>query len=513
MTTLQRWLSLSTACGLGLVGLAAGVPSTVSAQVADEGVWSVTPRITVGQTFTDNVNLASRGRDSTDVVTSEFITEISPGVDVTRNTRRLSLNLNYTLRNRGNWRYSSRSTNAHLLSANSTTEVVRDTLFLDASASRSEQAFSLLQPVGIGTDVGEQRFSDVTRWSVGPRFQQRLGTAAVLSSAYSVNGVYYSGSNAPEDTLGQQGSVQLASGPQFTLVDWALRGSGRRENFRNFDDDVTFYDASATVGLNPTNKLRVFATGGREWNDFDSAFARDDGKFWNAGASFAFTRRTNVEASYGERFFGATRSLAVNQRNRRTTFRAQRSQSVVTSSTPGLTQTGVLGDFVDFGDFNCDVDPTSPECQLALVPVVDQVLFERVFVVDTTLVSMALNLPKTTWTLVGSVSERERRSAARQDIDPGLGRTDDSKVQSLQGQVRYRWSPRTNVALSLRYADTEFRELDRDDQLYSGQLAFNRRFGSNTNGSLTFRHQRRESSEDNADYRENAVIARATFLF
>lgn len=479
-----------------LVGLtaAAVVASPLQAQLVDEGRWSITPRISLAQTYTDNVNLSPPGNEDWDL-----ITEVSPGLSITRDTRRLSLAFDYSLINRAYWRDDRGMDASHVLRASSTTEVVRNNLFFDAEVSRREQPLSALTPVGIGGDVGRSGVQEVTTWRAGPRYQQRFGTFANLNTQYTVDGVHYH-SGGRSDSIGQQASAVVASGTRFTLVDWALRGSWRTVDFDEFEDDVTLSEAAATVGVNPTAKLRFFGTVGREWNDFQTGFSDREGEFWNVGASYAMTNRTSFEASYGERFFGTTRAFAVNQRNRRTVFRAERAQTLSTSRDPRLVQVDEILIIGPEGE------------QVGSIPLFDPVLFDRVFVVDSTTVTMTLNMPKTTWTLAGSIRDYERRSTG-DTVDDDFSLVDDRRERSLRGQLSWRLSGRSTATATLGYTESDYDNLDRIDERYLGQLGLNRSLGRNTTGSLTYRHQRLESTDDSQEYRENAVIGRVTMTF
>src|SRR5690349_8539532 len=74
----------STAAMLA-VSLAGGAVGSASAEE-----WRVTPRVTVEQSYNTNIDLAPKGQEKGD-----FVTSISPGVAVRGTGRRLSLNFDY----------------------------------------------------------------------------------------------------------------------------------------------------------------------------------------------------------------------------------------------------------------------------------------------------------------------------------------------------------------------------------------------------------------------------------
>jgi uncharacterized protein (PEP-CTERM system associated) len=63
----------------------------------------------------------------------------------------------------------------------------------------------------------------------------------------------------------------------------------------------------------------VFGTVGEEWNEYTSV-TETDGSFYSVGFGWAPTRRTSIEASVGERYFGRTYSLSGSHRTRMSTM-------------------------------------------------------------------------------------------------------------------------------------------------------------------------------------------------
>lgn len=475
--------------------------NTAQAQVGENVRWSFTPRLSVAQTYSDNVGLQPRGEES-----SDLITEVSPGFGIAGRSRRQELDVDYSLVNRLYWRDSDRSNTSHQVSLSSTTEVVRDRGFFDARAQRREAAFSLLGPVGLDGDVGDQNLREVTTWQLGPRYEERFGSFATLNSRYQVDGIHYSGRNTPDRALGQQAAAEISSGPTFTRFDWSVQGDWQRTDFRD-EDRVILSSASGTLGFAPTPRTRVFGTSGREWNDFATERDLDtDDTFWSVGGSWSPTIRTTLEASYGERFFGTTRTFSITQRNRHMVFRASRQQSVSSAVDRFDALLGAEPIFVG----GCD--PGDPDCDpVALLPIFDSVTFRRVVESDQTRLSLTFNRPKSAWTIS---ADRIDTQALSQDDSDLFERAEDNRRQdSVTGRMNWRLAPRTSFTAIARYADIEFSDIDREDQLYTGQLTLSRTIGQLGSGSLSYRHQRRDSDNDSAEYRENAVIARMTFTF
>ncbi|MGH8551201.1 MAG: hypothetical protein ACRERU_21860, partial [Methylococcales bacterium] len=65
-----------------------------SAGPACAGKWFATPRVTVRETFSDNINLSSSGSRQ-----SAFVTDIVPGFNLQRIGGRTQVNFNYQMQN------------------------------------------------------------------------------------------------------------------------------------------------------------------------------------------------------------------------------------------------------------------------------------------------------------------------------------------------------------------------------------------------------------------------------
>ena len=70
-----------------LTGVLAALVISMPALAAD---WQVRPRLSVSETYTDNVDLDPEGAES-----HEFVTEVTPGVSLSGTGKRLNLNFDY----------------------------------------------------------------------------------------------------------------------------------------------------------------------------------------------------------------------------------------------------------------------------------------------------------------------------------------------------------------------------------------------------------------------------------
>jgi hypothetical protein len=101
---------------------------------AGEGGWRFLPRISVFETYTDNVTFA-RGN----LKESDFITQLNPGISVLGVGRRFNVNVNYTMNNLIYANNSNFTRVRHQLNANGTAELIENLFFVDGRAMNTQQ--------------------------------------------------------------------------------------------------------------------------------------------------------------------------------------------------------------------------------------------------------------------------------------------------------------------------------------------------------------------------------------
>ena len=102
--------------------------------------WSVKPRISLTETFTDNANI-NRSASNTQ---NELITELAPGIRIEARTERLNAYLDYSLRGQFYARESDNNRSQNSLNTFGTLEAVENWLFLDFSGVIAQQTISAL---------------------------------------------------------------------------------------------------------------------------------------------------------------------------------------------------------------------------------------------------------------------------------------------------------------------------------------------------------------------------------
>ena len=487
--------------------------------------WRFEPYVNASSTYTDNVRQSSNNPQDALILTA------TPGFTLrSEGSRRVQASLQYGLTAVERFGGDQNDNIYHNLNAVGKAELVKDFLFIDGSARISQELISLLGSPADAT-INNSNRTTVGLYSISPYIQQRLGTFAFAQARYTASGAIFQNNVAP-DSSSNSFSASLNSGTRFTDFSWGLNYSLRKIQNRNAlnsvnNTDVTFESVSATAGYALTRQFRVFGTVGHDSNDYLST-SGTSGAFYSVGAGWTPTRRTNLEASVGERYFGRTFSLAAKHRTRLTQWRARYSEDVSDISQQLLEQSSRI--FWICGGGALIEAPNDPGGCQGPVTAGQLALFYSSYGVSTADLIKAglLNIATTngiyviksfnagvSWDLgklgFGLSAQDTKR------IYQALGNAQDH-IQDVTGSASYRLSETVtaNSILSLTRTSLDSsltNGVPRQDDLLSLSLGLNRRFTDQLYGALTFRHTQRSSNAANADYDENSLTASANMRF
>jgi uncharacterized protein (PEP-CTERM system associated) len=485
----QRWP------GRNLFALALAL-SAPTAYAAD---WTMTPRLDLRETYTDNVTLAPSGSRQ-----SDFVTEISPGVSLSGTGGRLKVNANYSLQNLIYARDSSRNTLNHQFGGNANAELAKDVLFFDASASIRQQNISLLAPIGIDNTSATGNLTTVSTYSLSPYLVHKFGTFAQADARFTYDEVM-NDSSAVSDSKSNGVNLGLHSGSAFNDLSWGANYSKQNISYSSAPDNDT-ESASATLGYRLTPKFRVFATDGWERHNYISASGTPEGSFWSAGFGWAPTSRTSIDASYGRRYFGKTYGFNLSHYTSHTTWSAGYSQDITTVRALQLTLLGTVY-YYDCGAKGLwkSTDPHfhQTDCRpLGSVPVFSQSLTDEAFISKRFQGSLGISTGKSSILFSGFNSLRQLQSSATQDRQYGAS-----------GSWSWKFAPRTNSNFSANWTRSTFDASGRQDDLWFFTLGLAHQFQPKLHGSLDLRHTQRKSNDSAGDYREEAATAALGMTF
>jgi len=526
--------------------MAAGLAS--SAQALD---WRFEPSVGGSATYTDNVNQRPNNEESALILT------VTPGFTLqSQGSRRVEATMSYYLT--GVTRFGGNDDNDlnHNLNAIGYAELVEDFLFIDASARVSQELISLLGSPADAT-INSSNRATVGSYSISPYIQKRFGTFADAEARYTLSGDFV-GDNAASDLVSNAFRASLNSGSRFANLNWGLDYSYRDVVDRDStstqgttylwvcgssliqtaspiapepgctlvdvqaglgpglggDTSYVYERVNLSLGYELTRKFRLIGNVGHEWitYDNDAAAANDrDEPLWNAGFAWSPSRRTTLEATLGQRFFGDTYSLSASYRAREAAFTASYLEDVNDISQVTLTE-GTTYLWVCDGNFVQTVFPIAPEpgCVLAggqagLIPS----LADGLYVSKTLRAGVNWGIRKVTYSI--NVFDVRRLYLLQNNAE--------DRSQGINAGVTYRLDPLTNIYSNLQLAWTEDPAIlsglafDREDELLTFTLGVNHEFGRDLTGALTYRYYQRDSNDPLAEYTENNITASVNMRF
>ena len=481
--------------------------------------WRFEPSLGGTATYTDNANQSNASPEDALIFT------VRPGFSLrSEGSRRIQAGLNYGLSGVARYGEDQSTDLKHNLGALGKAELIEDFLFVDGTARVSQELISLTgSPADANTNDSNR--ATVGTYSISPNIRKRLGTFANAQARYTSGGAIFENDAASNSNINAL-TAGLTNGSRFNNLSWGINYSLRKAN-NSTTADTTFERVSASAGYALTRKFRVFGTLGQDWNDYLST-SGTDGSSWSAGVGWSPTRRTSVEASLGERYFGNTYSFSASHRTRISRWTAGYSENVSDISqqlleassrvfwvcdgtlreTPDITQpqtacpTGWDGpitagqlatDYISLGLTISDL----VEANLQSIG-----LANGVYVIKNFTAGVSWDIGR----LGFGLSARDTRRIYQE-----LGDAQDH-VQGLTGSVNYRLSPRTSAHSRLSLTRTSVdAQLSggavRENDLLSLSLGLNHRFAEKLNGALTLRHTQRDSNDANSDYDENSLTA------
>lgn len=324
--------------------IVAGWPS--AAQEGDgrpASEWQITPRISVGATYSDNIRLAPASEAESDLVL-----QVDPGISARKKGGRLEVRFDYTAQGLLYTQQGEAKLNNNLLGF-STAELYQDHFFLDAYGSISQVpvssgsrvdagnlglvgggssfATSLFNNPNLGLPGGADIFSPVglfsdialtddqttaTSFGLSPYWRQNFGgwSEALLRYRYNRTGF---GQNADNNGQGgaSNGDIQsveanLKSGRRFSALSWSLdyfhqQQDLQGQNSEGSDNGSTQENVAGQATYRLNRQWALLAEAGYENNDL-ATFQEDNqnGSYWGLGAIWSPNRRLDLTGLYGQ---------------------------------------------------------------------------------------------------------------------------------------------------------------------------------------------------------------------
>lgn len=285
---------------------------------------TVSPTFSLAQTFTDNRLLSATNRRS------ESITRLSPGISLVTRSGRLQGSLTYAANINLYARDSQANAVSNSLSAFAHAELLERRLFVDTSATISQQTVSAFGVQSTDPNLNDRNRTEVRSLSIAPLLRGRLlGEVDYTARASYTTSHAISARGTDSSTLA--GSLGVTGPPG--LLSWSADlsrtigepSSGRRtHNGRG----------TASLIYAPSLELRGSLRAGNEWNDIQTGRSGSSATY-GASLNWAPGPRTSAALQVDKRFFGNSHSISLSHRFARSVW--------VYSDTRNLSNNNVAG--------------------------------------------------------------------------------------------------------------------------------------------------------------------------
>ncbi len=464
--------------------------------------WLFDPYVSARATYTGNIEQSSSNEDDA------LVLSVTPGFTLqSEGSRRFQTTMQYSLQGVTRFGGSDDNDLIHRLNASADAELIEDFLFIEGGMRVSQDLISLLGSPA-DAEINDSNRATTGSYSISPYMRHRFGTFANAEARYRVYGALF-GENVASDYLTNEFNASLTSGTRFNDLSWGLGYSFRDVIAKDsgFGDTGYSYErADLSLGYSLTRKFRLIGSTGVERINYDSIGTTDvESTFWNAGFSWSPSRRTQFEATRGERFFGNTWSVSARHVARIATFSASYNEDVSDISQAVLRNQPAYLYLCANGFVATPFEiPPSPECVLigtGSLPL--PTLASGLFIAKTLRAGVSWGVSKINYSIQVYDTRREYLLEDNQE----------DSVQGVTGTVNYQLDPRTTAHGSLRLsritdpAALTGLTFDREDDLYTLICGLDHQFNPRLNGALTYRLQGRNSNDSDAEYIENSLTA------
>lgn len=478
--------------------------------------WTITPTLTVRESYTDNLFLAPAGQSR-----GEFTTEVSPGIAVSASGPRLTLHFDYALQ-QFEYRREPARRNQQLDAAGRAT-LLDDWLFLDARAAITQQNIS-----AFGSQLNDPGHitgnSDTVHTStIAPALRHLLRGVATVALRYAEDKVS-SGKllnvhnrDATAELIGDNGGRG-----------WNWDAAYERQDIRDASlAPVTMTSAALTLRLPVNSRFSVSPTDGYEKNDYHSTDANPAGRYWSVAAGWTPSPRTSVTASVGRHYYGKTQSLAAQYRLHTMFWQLSYADTISTTQARAL----ALGP-TDIGNFLYQLwagripDPTLRIDTINAFLRLSQLLgpnagnvnyfSHQYYLQKQWNLATVYSSPKCTFALGYTSSGRTAQTSSAIDsilLGPSeIGLDDRTRQNTADAGWSWRMSARDSLGVTASAATVDSISTGRRDRNDVLSLSIHRQLRPKV-GALVELHHSRHSSNAGGDYRENGASAALVVLF
>jgi hypothetical protein len=489
------------------------------ATIVEAGDWDITPRISVAEVYSDNINLDDNDKEY------DLVTEITPGLSVHGEGARLRVDLDYQMQNTFFLRESDGDGTFHQLNADGTAELARNFFFVDASSAMGQAVINADDTASTGNLNNAGNRTDFYTYSLSPYILPHFGNVANGNLRYTYSSVNYD--EGASDTEQYRVDAGLASGRFWGPLSWS--GEYHHDELRqDTAQDDKFEGASGNARYLINNNFSLVAQGGYEDNDFESSEDIENGSYWAVGVNWQPSRFYSIEALTGNNLTTVTvglyptqrTALVINYRDRevgtnpgevwsgnfqhttrRTSWNAIYEEETTTESEQ-LLEDGFVFLSIDpvTGEVNTDpqpgdltvIQPTGP-----IVSLTDETIERK-------RASGSVGMRTGKSGLLFTVFNEKRRF---------LSSLTEEETKGFDASWNRRLAPRTNSVLTGSWQRITNDDSNTERDFWYIQTQLSRQIQRRLNGSVLYRFSKEESDNDRDGYEENRIEARLTAYF
>ena len=293
---------------------------------------SVVPRVSLSQSFTDNARL------SADAKQPEQITEISPGIRISKDRGHIKGHFDYALSGLNYAQGTSARRTQNALDTLAQLELVDGRAYVDLSGTVSQQAISALGVQSTDSTSVNPNKTEVSSFRFSPYWTGEIGDIANVQARYS-RSLLDADSRTASDVSVTELALNLQGRSAVRNLGWITDitsqdmnySAGRPTEARRFDLGLSYM---------VTPQLDLKANVGREFNSYTSLDVQSYGTS-SMGLSWSPSERSRFSVVAGHRSFGESHSVTFDHKTALTEWRFSDTRDV--SATPSQRYL-VLGD-------------------------------------------------------------------------------------------------------------------------------------------------------------------------
>jgi uncharacterized protein (PEP-CTERM system associated) len=480
--------------------------------------------VAVRETYSDNI-----GSQPDELTHGGFISELAPSVSVSGLTPRLRVGAS------AEWRKYAYSTDAKSnlrnddlrYAATAQGVVVKDLLYVDASANGSRQAVSAFGPVP-NNSYSANNGTDIRTWSISPYLRHRFGSTATLTTRVARDSVQGGSGNGFGNSMATTRAADLVSGSAFPELGWNVHYS-RQDMTAQKTGDTSTENSQAGLQYRASAHLSLTSTVGYDKYEYRALGERTRGRSWSGGFIWAPSARTKVQATYGRRYFGKTGSFDASYRTRQTVWAVNYSDVITTTRSqfllPAAINTAAMLDRLFATAFP---DPVQRQqvvqaymAQTGLPPtLLDSINFLSNRYMRNKRLQGAVTFKGARSDLVMTVFNERTAALSLQQEDSTLlpsqlsSLNEDTKQRGASANFDYRLSTRTSAHVNLYGVNAQSLKTGITNDVRQLSMGLSKRFDAKSIGSIDLRHSKgRVGVFDNRDYHENAIVAALSVQF